>query len=147
MADPIQVTEEDLDNAALTLIGECRGEPLEGQQAVAWVIRTRATWQPPAWWGHNVSDVCLKPEQFSCWDSRDPNLAVIKATSYDSPLFLAMREIARSVFAGEVENPVRLLDGMPADHYEVVGTGASWARNKMISQIIGRHAFYAIGPH
>ena len=59
----------------LTLIGETRGEPIEGQVAVGCVIRNSfhsnntkyKTW----------ADVCLEPKQFSCWNENDPNRAML----------------------------------------------------------------------
>ena len=37
----------------------------------AWVIRNRA--DNPRWWGNDITDVCLKKYQFSCWNHNDPN--------------------------------------------------------------------------
>lgn len=65
----------DLKYLALTIYGEARGEPIEGQIAVASVIRNRIiknlqTW--PAKEGQFV-DICLTDKQFSCWNKSDPN--------------------------------------------------------------------------
>ena len=55
---------------AMTIWGEARGESVEGKRMVAAVIRNRAaimsrvTGYPVCL---SVSDVCLKPHQFSCW--------------------------------------------------------------------------------
>ena len=38
----------DLDIMALTVWAEARGEPVDGQRAVAWVLRNRAA--KPGWW-------------------------------------------------------------------------------------------------
>lgn len=54
-----------------TLLGEVGGEPIDGQVAVACVIRNRAT--HPRWWGQDVKSVCLAPAQFSCWWESGPN--------------------------------------------------------------------------
>lgn len=50
---------------AATVYLEAAGEPKEGQQAVAWVIRHRmdARGEP------GPAAVCLAPLQFSCWDA------------------------------------------------------------------------------
>lgn len=48
----------------LTLYGEARGEPIEGQIAVACVIRNRVQ---TGRWGASYAKVCLAPWQFSCW--------------------------------------------------------------------------------
>ena len=49
---------------ALTVFGEARGEAIEGQVAVANVIRNRRRLGK---WGPSFHDVCLAPWQFSCW--------------------------------------------------------------------------------
>lgn len=139
MISSLPVTASDIDTAAKTLWGECRGEPLLGQQGVAWVIRNRATWQPPQWWGHTVGGVCLQPFQFSCWNKTDPQHYAMRSLS-DIELAHYV-EIIRSVMAGEITDPTN-----GATHYERVGTGAGWAIGRSISALIGNHAFYAIGP-
>lgn len=60
----------------LTLWGETRGEPIEGQIAVACVIRNRVLADigkdgKPDWWGEGYRGVCLAPRQFSCWAPED----------------------------------------------------------------------------
>lgn len=62
---------------ALTIYGEARGEPIEGQVAVASVIRNR--FQDNLQKYRSVKDVCLEPKQFSCWNDDDPNLAKLLA--------------------------------------------------------------------
>lgn len=56
---------------SLTIIGEARGEPIEGQVAVGSVIRNRLTKYNIKY--KNYRDVCLEPFQFSCWNKSDPN--------------------------------------------------------------------------
>lgn len=141
MTTALTVTDQDLDTAARTLYGEARGEPLEGQHAVAWVFRNRTEWTPPAWWGTTLHGVCRQPFQFSCWNSNDANFGMLTHLPTDDALYRHCYEVVRAVMAGEVEDP-----SGGATHYEVLGTGASWAKNREFSVIIGRHAFYAIGP-
>lgn len=152
MPDPVAgLTERDIDTATRTLWGECRGEPTLGQQAVAWVIRTRATWKPDLqWWGHNVTEVCWKCRknqrgvyvyQFSCWDPNGPEYKGLVSLAPDDQEYLTLREIVRAVMAGEVEDPTH-----GATHYERPDAGAMWAQNHKPSAVIGKHEFFAIGP-
>lgn len=67
------------DTAARTLCQEARGEPLEGQQAVAYVLKNRLG---SGRWGNTLASVCLWRAQFSGWYSprgnppvADPNFA------------------------------------------------------------------------
>lgn len=138
---PLDVTDDDLDVATRTLWGEARGEPLVGQLAVAWVIRNRAEWHPGQWWGHTPKQVCLLPSQFSVWFPTDPNCAKMHNLPRTDPEYIHLREVVRSVFAGEIDDPTAR-----CTHYEVLGTGAAWAKNREFSVLLGRHAFYAIGP-
>lgn len=64
--------EEDLVILALTLYRECRGEPREGQIAVANVIANRAKKN-----NTSVYDECVKPLQFSSMTSRGDSQLVI----------------------------------------------------------------------
>lgn len=50
--------------ACLTIYGESRGEPIEGQIAIGCVIRNRVHMGR---WGASYAKVCLSPWQFSCW--------------------------------------------------------------------------------
>lgn len=59
----------------LTIIGEARGEPIEGQVAVACVIRNRLYGSPHKY--QTYKDVCFEKLQFSCWNSNDPNYAYL----------------------------------------------------------------------
>lgn len=55
----------------LTIIGEARGEPIEGQVAVGCVIRNRVTDT------NTYKQACLAPKQFSCWNRNDPNFPLL----------------------------------------------------------------------
>lgn len=61
----------DLQILALTIYGEARGEPIEGQIAVGCVIRNRTN-------GKGFSQICLAPKQFSCWNKSDPNRIILE---------------------------------------------------------------------
>ena len=66
---------EDLLTLARTLYGELRGEPTEGQEAVANVIMNRVR---SGRYPNSIVKVCLQPFQFSCWNKNDPNYPKIK---------------------------------------------------------------------
>jgi N-acetylmuramoyl-L-alanine amidase len=59
----------------LTLIGEARGEPIEGQIAVGCVIRNRLHHNPTRY--KSYLEVCIEKEQFSCWNLNDPNYSTL----------------------------------------------------------------------
>lgn len=141
MAQPFPATHADWEIAGRTLLGEARGEPFEGQIAVAWVIRNRA--EKPSWWGGTVSEVCLKPSQFSCWLDGDPNKSVIEAVTPQLATFRRALGIAALVLSGDLPDPV---DG--ATHYFTsirpnIDTSwpPVWARSLKQTARIGAHVF------
>lgn len=134
----------DLLAAVRTVYGEARGESIEGQIAVAWVIRNRADWVVPSWWGHTVEQVCIKPFQFSCWNANDPNSKLLAELHPDNLHFTAIENgVVKPVMGGQIPDPTG-----GATHYKVRGTKASW--DAAVADIepvrIGAHDFYRLGP-
>lgn len=138
------VTPAGRDAVIRTVYGEARGEPDEGKAAVAWVIRNRAGWQPPAWWGATLYGVCYRPMQFSCHNENDPNASICKLLREDDPAYITIMRIVNGVLDGSIADPTG-----SADHYKVTGTKASWDTSaaKVPEIVIGRHSFYKLGPH
>lgn len=126
---------------ALTVWAEARGQPWLGILAVAYVIRNRA--ERPRWWGKGVSGVCLKPFQFSCWNSEKRHgsqldrLLDIKTLSH-----AAMPECMRAVdvaMAGTEPDPT---NGSTYYCTKGVVDKTDWAVGKTPSAIIGDHVFF-----
>lgn len=134
---------------ARTLWGECRGEPRDGQIAVAWVIRNRA--EHPGWWsrrrGDDIPDdtieaVCLDPHQFSCWWDRQLDRVSTRTITQLGTLY----QIALDVLNDQLPDPT---DG--ADHYHTIlrpeGVKTwppAWARHN-VGKRVGSHLFYRLG--
>lgn len=139
----------DLIAMARTLWGEARGEPREGQIAIAWVIRNRL--ENPGWWSRNQGDgipddtieaVCRDPAQFSCWwDAQAPRVRTRLAESL-GPLI----ELARAVLNGTEPDPTG-----GADHYHTIARpeyAETWPPKWAVGQAgvtVGRHLFYRLG--
>lgn len=134
----------DLDILTRTLFGEARGEPVEGQIAVAFVVKNRATWNGAgSWWGHSIAEVCQHPWQFSCWNASDPNSAKLRELATNDPEYQHLSAVAETVVGGVAQDPTN-----GATHYKVTGTRASWdkATADIEPVIIGHHSFYRLGP-
>lgn len=132
-----------------TLLGEAASEPIEGQIAVACVVRTRAT--HPRWWGRSIKEVCVAPAQFSCWFENNANTARV----YGLAEALHLRQDATGarsligqlqwIAAGVIDD--LLLDNTGgADHYltrALYQSAAcpSWARGRTPVATIGAHVF------
>ena len=128
----------------LTLWGEARGEPVEGQVAVAWVIRNRAARRH-----QTVQHVCLDRWQFSCWWGQDVNaqalraraLRVITGDVVPEPRWLALLQLAYQVLHGVVPDPTQ-----GADHYLTTALyqdedAPTWSKVLPVTVTIGHHTF------
>jgi N-acetylmuramoyl-L-alanine amidase len=56
---------------ALTAFLEARSEPVQGIVGVMYSVLNRVARQHC---GRSITEVCLWPQQYSCWNDRDPNL-------------------------------------------------------------------------
>ena len=136
--DHLDPTEVDV--LARTLYGEARGEPKAGKEAVACVILNRVAKAKSAggwWWGDDVTSVCRKPWQFSCWNEADPNRAKLEAVDASNRVFAACLKVARRALGGEIVDPTG-----GATHYHATGVRPPWARGRAPSAEIGRHVFF-----
>lgn len=132
-----------------TLLGEAAGEPVEGQIAVANVVRNRA--RHPRWWGRDVRGVCLAKSQFSCWWEANANTARVYALAdalhrkQDATGPLSLVGQLHWIAAGVIDDV--LIDNTGgADHYltSVLYQSAAcptWARGKAPVARIGGHVF------
>jgi N-acetylmuramoyl-L-alanine amidase len=68
----------------LTVFMEAEGESLEGKQAVAEVIlrRTAMKFQSDG----TIANTCLRPYQFSCWNSKSPSRTRAAKLTFDSEM-------------------------------------------------------------
>lgn len=134
---------------ALTLYGEARGEPIEGQIAVANVIMNRMREDTVKY--KTVRDVCLEPKQFSCWNTTDPNVQILvnlssqleKSTIID-PILEQCLYIARGVMKGYLRDNTKA-----AKYYmtiDLFNNGRpSWAKvPSNTPKIIGNHVFFNV---
>jgi N-acetylmuramoyl-L-alanine amidase len=158
MAAPVQFSERQL--VARTAWGEARGEGQIGLLAVIHVIRNRVMWPGARWWGATYGEVCLKPQQFSCWLPVDPNYRSLLEMRADDPALVAIGELVDRVLdRGHVDptkgathylnrSTVRLpaLRTSPERDGDVDRSLPLWARANEPLMVIGRHTFWRIAP-
>lgn len=131
----------------LTIIGEARGEPIEGQVAVANVILNRSKVRKLS-----IKDVCLQEKQFSCWNTNDPNrlkLTNLASRIQEGSYVIPEYKQVQWVVEGAIEN--KLKDNVNGrDHYMttvlfISAKKPSWA-NKPKGQVlrIGNHVFLSV---
>ncbi len=85
---------------ARTAWGECRGGGAEGMTSILNVIMNRAA--KPAWYGRTPREICLKPWQFSCWDTNDPNYPKLLAVTIADGAYMTALELAGKALRGEL---------------------------------------------
>jgi spore germination cell wall hydrolase CwlJ-like protein len=141
----IQARTRDLDVMARTVWGEARGEGVLGMRAVAHVIHNR-TRDRARRWGTTAEQVCLffitrngqQIFQFSCWNPRDTNRALLGAVTVRDPQFAAALEICQSVLSGRSNDPTN-----GATHYHTKQIRPFWASAGVQVADLGNHLFYA----
>lgn len=137
-SDAEPVTSWEIGVAARTLAQEARGEPEEGQAAVAWVLRNRLQ---SGRWGKSLASVCLWRAQFSGWYvPSDPNFAYACGLRDDDPMLVQLVAIIQDVMAS-------LAGADPtsgAMHYYATSmeTPPPWVSGAVFCGQIGHHKFY-----
>lgn len=126
----------DADLLARCIWGEGRGEKVEGKIAIAHVVLNRV--RAKSWYGRSISDVILKPLQFSCFNANDSNLPQILKLSPDCAELAFCKAIAELVIRGHLkDDPTG-----GATHYHAAGCKPSWASKLEFLCRIGNHLFY-----
>ncbi len=133
----------DLDIVARTLYGEARGElkqfglcALEGVAGVIW-----NRWQGnPGRFGVSPREVCLKPYQFSCWNTNDPNRAILTQPILTDAAYGLCQMVAETFLSGNAED---ITQG--ANHYHNRWMcPPEWALDQRPLMDIGNHRFYRL---
>lgn len=121
--------------AAATVAMEASGEGEDGLRAVAYVLVNR---MKDGRWGDNLASVALAPEQFSCWNTHDPNRQRIAKMKNADPLLLSAINYLNGAL-GDVPDPT-----MGATHYYSVDMPKPplWALSGNFLVQIGKHRFY-----
>lgn len=128
---------------ALTLWGEARGEPIEGQIAIANVIINRI----PTY--HTIKEVCLAPKQFSCWNISDVNytklLNLAQKLIDNKPIDDILKQclaISKCVINREfLDNTLSSKNYMTNTLFNS-DNKPSWAKGITKFKVIGNHTFF-----
>jgi hypothetical protein len=125
-----KLSEKQLDVLVKTVLGEARGEGIQGMEAVAQVIRNRAM------------AVALQPKQFSAWNAgeggNNPQQFKPGTQQYETA-----KQAIQRVFSGEAVDPT---NGALFYHTPQVNPGWSKDVNKYGTTQIGNHIFYNGNP-
>jgi spore germination cell wall hydrolase CwlJ-like protein len=138
---PLSVSESDVLTLARTIYGEARGEKPEGREAVAHVVMNRVARH---FRGNTISEVCLSPAQFSCFNKNDVN----------RPLIIGLNRGANAVFDECINVAEQVIAGQFADntggathYYSVSIAPPNWTKPPAVQTAkIGSHLFFKNVP-
>ena len=122
--------------AAITLWAEARGEPWDGQIAVAEVIRNRTAQKHFS--DGTVASTILWPYQFSCWNTKDPNRAKMFGLLHGDKLAEQCIRAWNDAMAGTDFTKGALF----YVNLDAVAETPSWIAECVQTVKIGRHRFY-----
>lgn len=119
---------------ALCVFGEARGESQAGRNAIAHVVLNR--WKAGGWFGSTITDVLLKPYQFSCFNSKDPNYKLLLNPGNISG-WKESAEAAIAAYFGYSTDPTG-----GATYYHTKTVKPTWVTTFTKTKTIGNHVFY-----
>ena len=116
----------DQDALTLTIWGEARGEPIEGMIGVAMVVRNRVLTKYRG--ATTYAQVCLAPEQFSCWTQEKSQMsdAETNLANWSNPVLDLCEQISTAVIADKLADNTNGATHYYADKHSdaIVGRGA-----------------------
>jgi N-acetylmuramoyl-L-alanine amidase len=131
MTESVSRDSDEIDVIVGTLYAEARGEPVEGQEWVIWVIKNRARLNRSYWGGNQMKNVCLHRYQFECWNWHSS--ITMPECSYTS-----LKTFVGKILA-EQEDPTG-----GCDHYNNPDKEGypDWTKNCKRVRKIANHQFY-----
>ena len=129
----------------LTIIGEARGELIQGQVAVGSVIRNRVNAHKTIY-----QTECLKPKQFSCWNADDPNYPMLieLADKLLNGQYITDRYLVQCMYVAAGIVGDEILDNTHGAQYYMTTnlynspSRPSWAVNVKSARTIGNQTFF-----
>lgn len=124
---------------ARTLYGEARGCGIAGMTHVANVIVNRI--DNPRWWGDDVISVCRAPEQFSCWNTDDPNYPKLLSVTTTDPEFAEAILVSLKAVARKLPD---VTDGADSYYALTMNHPPLWASRAVKTFSDGWHVFLRV---
>ncbi len=120
----------------MTLAQEARGESLDGMIGVAEAIRNRANTK--FFSDGTIRGTVLKPNQFSGWNTNDPNRVTCASLTWDDPVTIQ----ALKAWNIAINNKTELTDGAVMFHADYVSPDWSKSPEFIFTCKIGKTLFY-----
>lgn len=128
--------ETDLIALTLTMIGEARGDGIDGMKAVGCTIMNRVA--HPSWRGKTISEVCLKPWQYSCWNENDPNRGYLNSLPVTDRLYQKAANIAQDLIDGTLSD----ITNGATYYYRAGSLKPKWAIGQNPCYTLNHHIFF-----
>jgi spore germination cell wall hydrolase CwlJ-like protein len=124
--------------AVMTVFMEASGEGPEGMLAVAHVLINRRK----AGHGTTLAAVCLRPFQFSCWNTDDPNRGRMAALEDLDPVLGEAENAVMQALGETVDVPPDPTLGAINYYSTSMHNPPNWASRMTFTVEIGKHRFY-----
>lgn len=133
--DPIPAISE-LQFLCATVYQEAAGESYDGKLAVAYVIMNRSRYRK-----QSITDVCLAPFQFSCWNTDSPTRSRLDKLNVDA--WMECEEAVDAAYHATEPDPTKGADAyLNIDTViRVSGKLPSWYQADLVTARIGAHTF------
>lgn len=125
----------DLQIGAATVYMEASGETYEAQRAVAHILVNRLK---DGRWGKTLAAVCLRAEQFSSWNTSDPNRQRFAAVDRGDPLLKQIEVYVEDAMSGTDTDPT----GGALYYFNPTLARPYWAAHFVKTVDIGQQSFY-----
>ena len=128
----------DLFVLAQTVLGEAEGEHFRGKVGVAWCVINRSR---DGRWPKKISEVCLQPKQFSCFNKSSPRLKIMREIRryVSEKTWQDCFAAATLAYLGLEPDPTG-----GSNHYVTLETHPRWAKDKEPTSIVGGHKFWKL---
>ena len=130
--------DKDIQILAKTIYGEAKNQNISVMEGVANTVLNRVRLSQNGintWWGTNIREVCLKPAQFKCWQSKSDNNEI----NSDDTIYQICHRIAVRAIKGLLKDNTN--GGM---YYHNIDEHPKWAYAGVPCAKIGRLLFYDI---
>jgi len=137
-----------LEALILTVIGEARGESIEGQVAVAWIIKNRLLHQPTKY--KDYRDVVFEPHQFSCWDEEASYLNGLIQQMIVNDDKIHDKYLTQCVYVSRGVDEDQIIDNTNGSLYYLTNTlynsqsKPKWANAARNVKVIGNQTFFLV---
>ncbi|MDR0630794.1 MAG: cell wall hydrolase [Holosporales bacterium] len=132
----------DIITMAKTIFGEARGEykradgGINSLIAIGNVVMNRYTGSD-----YTIEQVCLKPSQFSCWNTDDPNCNILKNISIENEIYRICLDISEQIINEKIGD---ITNGATHYYSKILRKAPYWAKDHDPVFEIGRHLFFKL---